>query len=54
MRTFKLPQRVELIYDLFKEETIAYNSDSFQIELEPISSALYYIGDNKILEHKLL
>ena len=54
IRTFRLPQRVELIYDLFKEETIAYNSDSFQIELEPISSALYYIGDNKILEHKLL
>lgn len=44
-RTFKLPRKIGQVYDILKEKPIAQNSDSFQVELEPISSTLFYVGD---------
>lgn len=42
---FKLPRRVKQVYDIFKEKAIARNSSSFHVELDPVSSRLFYIGD---------
>lgn len=44
-RTFNLPGKAGHIYDIFREETIASNTQSFKINLEPASSALYYISE---------
>ena len=44
-RTFRLPRRVEQVYDIFGEKTITRDSISFQVELDPVSSGLFYIGD---------
>jgi hypothetical protein len=44
-RTFRLPRKVGKVYDIFKKETIIRDSCSFQVELEPVSSALFYIGE---------
>jgi len=46
-RTFRLPEKAGHIYDMFRQETIAHNSDRFQVELEPVSTTLFYIGDRK-------
>ena len=48
-RTFKLPRQVEVVYDLFNEKILAKNVDSFQIELEPASTALYFTGKANLL-----
>lgn len=45
-RTFRLPRKVEQVYDIFNEKNIVNDSDNFQIELDPISSSLFYIGDS--------
>jgi hypothetical protein len=44
-RTFRLPQVVEEVYDLFNRKSIAPNTDYFQVTLSPASSELYYTGD---------
>ena len=44
-RTFRLPRRVKQVYDIFGEKTITCNSISFQVELDPVSSGLFYFGD---------
>ena len=48
-RTFRLPQTVEEIYDLFEHKTLARNADSFEVTLPPVSSALYYTGASRLL-----
>jgi hypothetical protein len=43
-RTFRLPHRVEVVYDLFHDHLVAQDCDSFTVHLPPISTALYYTG----------
>ncbi len=46
-RTFRLPRRVDVVHDVFGKKTIARNAASFDAELEPMSSVLYFFGDAK-------
>ena len=48
-RTFLLPGKVEVVYDLFGGKVIARDTDQFQTTLSPVSSAFYYTGDSKRL-----
>jgi hypothetical protein len=43
IRKFNLPKKAKRIYDMFDEKEIICDSDSFQVELAPISSRLFYI-----------
>ena len=43
-RTFKLPRRVEAVYDLFHERMIQCDTAQFEVQLPPASTALYYTG----------
>ena len=49
-RTFNLPNRVEVVYDLFNERLIARNTTQFQANLAPASTALYYTGRADLLK----
>ena len=51
-RTFRLPQRVEVVHDLFAGKTIARNTAAFTVTLAPKSSELYYIGGANALPKK--
>jgi hypothetical protein len=48
-RTFRLPQTVEEVYDLFEHKTLARNTDVFRVTLPPVSSALYFTGASGLL-----
>jgi hypothetical protein len=48
-RTFKLPQLVEEVYDLFEHKTLARNTDVFRVTLPPASSVLYFTGASELL-----
>lgn len=48
-RTFRLPARVELVYDLFVDKVVAADCDRFSVDLEPGSTSLYYCGDRAVL-----
>jgi len=48
-RRFKLPLPVDEVYDLFEQKTIAANVGAFQVDLTPMSSALYYTGASAVL-----
>ena len=50
-RIFNLPRKVERIHDLYENKTIARNTDTFKVELSPISTALYYTGDADLLSN---
>lgn len=43
-RLFKLPRRVEVVYDLFAERVLARDATQFEVQLSPASTALYYTG----------
>ena len=43
-RRFELPRKSELIVDLWNGEIVDINCTSFEVELEPASTALYYTG----------
>jgi hypothetical protein len=49
VRNFRLPNKAELVYDLFANQVIAKNTDSFRAVLEPSSTTLYYIGRKGLL-----
>jgi hypothetical protein len=49
-REFRLPRKVEVVYDLFEEKMLARNVDRFTVELPPASSALYFTGKERMLE----
>ena len=51
-RTFHLPKKVEVVYDLFQHKVIAKNSDSFRITLEPATTSLYYTGKANLIDYK--
>ena len=48
-RTFKLPGAVEVVYDLFAEQTLERNVSHFQVTLPPASTQLYFTGREEIL-----
>jgi hypothetical protein len=48
-RLFRLPQQVEVVYDLFHEQVIAHNADKFEVVLPKASTALYYTGKAGVL-----
>jgi hypothetical protein len=49
-RTFQLPRRVEVVYDLFNERLLAGDAAQFSVELAPASTALYFTGQARALE----
>jgi hypothetical protein len=44
-RSFRLPQRAEVVFDLFNNRIVARNTAVFRVKLEPASTELYYTGD---------
>jgi hypothetical protein len=48
-RTFSLPRRVEAVYDLFENRTLAENEAELEVTLAPASTSLFYTGDSKTL-----
>ena len=50
-RTFRLPKKVEVVYDLFAKKVIAKNTESFEVTLRPGTSSLYYTGDEDLINH---
>jgi hypothetical protein len=49
-REFRLPAKVEVVYDLYGDRSVARKTDRFTVELAPVSSALWYTGPAKALE----
>jgi len=43
-RTFKLPERAEVVYDLFNQRELARDATEFHVTMRPASTALYYTG----------
>ena len=43
-RTFALPQRAEVVYDLLAAREVARDTAAFNVELEPASTALWFAG----------
>ena len=46
-RTFRLKRRVEVVYDLYNAAVIARAADRFSTTLPPMSSSLWYTGDER-------
>jgi hypothetical protein len=44
-RTFKLPRRVDVVYDLFRRCQLGQHATQFEVELPPASTAFYYTGN---------
>jgi hypothetical protein len=51
-RTFQLPRRVETVYDLFHDQTVAHDASSFAVTLPAASTTLYYTGSAKCLQSR--
>ena len=49
-RTLRLPEKAEVVYDLFVKEIVAENTDTLRVELPKRSTSLYYVGDPAVLE----
>jgi hypothetical protein len=43
-RQFRLPRRVEVVYDLLHEQELHLDTDTVKVQLEPASTSLYYTG----------
>ena len=48
-RLFRLPEKVEVVYDLFEEKEVARDTDEFRVELEPASTRLFYASGRHLL-----
>jgi hypothetical protein len=48
-RSFKLPRRVQVVYELFEKRVVAQDTDRFEATLAPRSTALYYTGDRALI-----
>ncbi len=48
-RTFKLPKRVEAVYDLFNDHLIGHDLSQFDVQLLPASTSLYFTGKANFL-----
>lgn len=49
-RTFRLPQRAEVVYDLFNKCNMGQNLSEFEVVLPAASTALYYTGADALIE----
>jgi hypothetical protein len=49
-RVFRLPKPVEVVYDLFESRILGEQTDQFQTELSPASTALYFTGAAQLLK----
>jgi hypothetical protein len=49
-RTFRLPRKVEVVYDLFAGQEIARDAQAFEVELAPASTRLFYTGEAGLLK----
>jgi hypothetical protein len=49
-RRFVLPERVEVVYDLFDQKLVAEGIRSFEVELEPVSTVMYFTGKRERLQ----
>jgi hypothetical protein len=49
-RTFSLPAKVDVIYDLFGKTIVGRNTHRFTLTLPPASSSLYFTGQASLLE----
>jgi hypothetical protein len=49
-RSFKLPRRVEVVYDLYNQRLIANDTVQFDALLPPASTALYFTGKADLLK----
>lgn len=49
-RTFKLPGKVEVVYDLFNRCVVGRNLRQFKVVLPPASTALFYTGPAEMLD----
>ena len=49
-RTFRLPQPVEVVYDLFADQAIARDVQAFDVELVPASTRLFYTGEAGLIK----
>jgi hypothetical protein len=52
-RTFLLPREVEIVYDLFGKAMIAQDVDSFEVDLKPATTAIFYTGTRAILRSNM-
>ncbi len=50
-RTFFLPKKVGIVYDLFEQKVIAMETDQISVVLRPASTVLYYIGEKGLIYH---
>ena len=48
-RTFALPQKAEVVYELYDGREVARDTDRFQVTLPSRSTALYYTGDRELI-----
>jgi len=48
-RVFRLPRRVEVIYDVFNRCVLAQDADQFETHLPPASTALFFTGQAALL-----
>jgi hypothetical protein len=48
-RTFRLPKKVEMVYDLFENKVITHNADSFDVILKPATTSFYYTGSGDVI-----
>lgn len=49
-RIFRLPAKVEVVYDLYNGGVVAKRTDRFEVTLPPASTSLWYTGARKALE----
>ena len=48
-RSFKLPGKVELVWDVFSNKEVGRDTDSFDVALPPASTSLYFTGPRGLL-----
>ncbi len=49
-RTFRLPAKAEVVYDLYNGGVVAKRADRFDVALAPASTSLWYTGPRAALE----
>lgn len=50
IRIFNLPHMVEVVYDLFQDKAVAFDTDQFNTQLSPASTTLYFTGNIDLLK----
>ena len=50
-RTIRLPKAVEVVHELFDDQPVAENTDTFHVTLPPSSTFLYFTGEQEVLSN---